>query len=150
MRVVVIGIGNRFRRDDAAGHRTAERVETAALPNVDSIQHDGEPAHLIDLWDGADIAYVVDAVPGDHPGRVHRIDVGDGRVPEQPRRDSSHAVRLGDAVELARALGRLPRRLVLIGIEASDFDAGEGMSPAVDRSADAVAQGIIREIAERA
>jgi hydrogenase maturation protease len=34
-------------------------------------------------------------------------------------------------VELARALGRLPPRLVFFGIEGACFDAGETLTPAV-------------------
>lgn len=147
MRAVVIGVGNRYRRDDAAGLDVVARISADDRPDVGVFEHDGEPAGLLDLWSDADVAYVVDAVrSGDPAGTVHRIEVGDGAVPDRPRRDSTHAIGLGDAVELARALGRLPDRLVMIGIEGSDFDAGEGLSADVVRASSRVARDILAEI----
>jgi len=40
---------------------------------------------------------------------------------------------LAEAIGLARAMGRLPRRLTLYGIEARRFDFGAPPSPAVLR-----------------
>lgn len=142
----VIGVGNPYRRDDAAGLEAARRVEAESLPDVEVLEHDGEPARLIELWAGADVVIVVDAVRADEvPGTIHRIEVGDGPVPERPRRDSTHAVGLGEAVELARALDRLPPRLVVFGIAGEDFEAGEGLTPKVAEAAEAVAREIVRD-----
>jgi hydrogenase maturation protease len=48
-----------------------------------------------------------------------------------------------EAIELARTLGRLPRRLVVYGIEGASFHPGAPLTPAV---ADAVkmAAGMVR------
>ena len=43
----------------------------------------------------------------------------------------THAFGLAEAVELARALRRLPQRLVLVGVEAVGFDYGAPLSPEV-------------------
>ena len=53
-------------------------------------------------------------------------------------RSSSHPG-LAEAVELARALGRLPAALELIGIEGSSFEAGRGLAPQVELAAEQVA-----------
>lgn len=56
---------------------------------------------------------------------------------------STHGLGVAEAIALGGALGRLPRRLVVIGIEGARFDAGEGLSPEVDRALDhAVALGL--------
>jgi hydrogenase maturation protease len=44
-----------------------------------------------------------------------------------------------EAVQLARALGRLPGRLLVIGIEGKRFDSGAGLSPEVERAAERLA-----------
>jgi hydrogenase maturation protease len=148
-RTVVIGVGNPYRRDDAAGLEVAARVRAAAPSGVEVLTHDGEPASLMDLWQDADVAYVIDAVPPNGtPGSVYQIHVGSEPVPDHPRRDSSHTIGLGDTVELARALGRLPGRLVLIGIEGADFSAGEGLSASVLASARIAAGSVLGEIEE--
>ena len=49
-------------------------------------------------------------------------------------RSSTHAFGVADAVELARALGRLPGRLDVYAIEGASFAAGDRLSPAVERA----------------
>lgn len=51
---------------------------------------------------------------------------------------------VGEAIELARALGQLPRRLILVGVDAKSLCAGAPLTVQVaDRLDDAV-----REVAE--
>jgi hydrogenase maturation protease len=151
-RAVVIGVGNPFRGDDGAGIEAARALRGILSDEVEVVEHDGEPAALIDVWEGATIAYVIDAVRSDDaPGTVHRLELdGDGGlvIPGSPRRDSSHALGLGDAVELARVLDRLPRRLVLVGITGESFELGEGLSMPVQDAIGKVAADVAREVTE--
>ncbi|HET9076592.1 MAG TPA: hydrogenase maturation protease [Acidimicrobiales bacterium] len=164
-RRVVIGIGNPYRGDDGAGPEAARRVRAGTPASVEVVEHDGEPAGLLDLWDNAEIAIVVDAVRSDGVRsdgvrsdgvrsdgrdprlRFHRLeldaDAGDSPVPSAV---SSHGVGPGDAVELARVLGRLPRRLVLYGIEGVNFEPGLGLSPEVEAATSVVADRIVKEV----
>ena len=50
-------------------------------------------------------------------------------------RNSTHEFGLGYAVETARALGRLPEALWIIGVEGKDFGFGEALSVPVARAA---------------
>ncbi|MFJ7333178.1 hydrogenase maturation protease [Streptomyces sp. NPDC101116] len=137
-RIAVIGVGNEFRRDDGVGcsvaARLLERAESRALPPGTVVATcDGDPARLIGLWEGAGLAVVVDAAhaePG-HPGLVHRIELGAERLARQPT-TSSHGLGLGEAVELARVLGRLPGHLVVYAVEGADTSVGAGLSPALE------------------
>ena len=52
--MLVIGLGNAARGDDAAGLIAARRLG--------GVEHEGDPLALLDLWDGADCAVVIDAV----------------------------------------------------------------------------------------
>ena len=76
--VVVIGVGNEFRRDDGAGPAVVARLRDLAPPGVRLVITDGEPTRLIDAWAGAALAVVVDAVRArdqirDRPGRGRSI-----------------------------------------------------------------------------
>ena len=103
-----------------------------------------EPTRLIDAFGDADVAFLVDAVSTGAPaGTVHRFDASEAPVPSRELRSSTHALGIGEALELARALGRLPRRTVVFGVEGSDFVAREGMTPAV-------AEGVARAVGEAA
>jgi hydrogenase maturation protease len=102
---------------------------------VEVRQHDGEPTGLIDAWDGADLAIVVDAVASHGaPGRIHRLEVDAVKELKPAAEVSSHGPSPGAAVALARALDRLPGRLVLYGIEGKTFTPGLGLSAEVEAS----------------
>jgi hydrogenase maturation protease len=147
-RIVVIGVGNPFRGDDGAGPEVARRVRAATPSWVDVVEHDGEPAGLLDVWEGADLAVVVDAVRShpSSPGHVHRVLVEASMGVGAPSGVSSHAGGPGDAVALARALDRLPARLVLYGIEGATFSAGLGLTPSVESSVTAVVARIVSDV----
>ena len=140
--VVVIGVGNPFRRDDGAGPAVVERLRLADLPGVDLAESDGEPGTLIMLWETRRLAVVVDTVHTHHrpAGHVHRRLMA--RRPSDGS-TSSHAMDLGDTVALARELDRLPDRMLLLGIETADTGYGTGLTPAVAKAVDRVVEHIV-------
>ena len=75
---------------------------------------------------------VVDAAAsGAPPGSVRRFEAHAAPLPAHLLRSSTHAFGVAEAIELARALGRLPPILDVYAIEGSDFSAGAGLSPPV-------------------
>jgi hydrogenase maturation protease len=136
---LVIGLGNAARSDDAAGLSAARRLRERGR---DAREHEGDPTALIELWRDAGEVIVVDAVrSGAAPGTIRRVDATAAPLPASLRTSTStHAVGLADAIELARALGRLPRQVVVYGIEGERFAAGTGLTPAVAAAVDAVVE----------
>jgi len=59
---------------------------------------------------------------------------------------SSHGMGLGEAVELARVLGRLPERLVVYAVEGEDVSVGRGLSAPVRTAVAVVAERVRQEI----
>ncbi|HYL34388.1 MAG TPA: hydrogenase maturation protease [Bryobacteraceae bacterium] len=116
----IIGCGNTDRADDAAGLLVAQRLRELGL---DAIEHSGDGFALLDLWHGSDDVVLVDAmVSGAPPGTVS---VWDGSIPVCASfRCSSHMFGPAEAIELGRALDRLPRRIRIYGIEAAQFEHG--------------------------
>jgi len=139
LRVVVVGMGSEYRRDDGAGPAVAELVTrgTGGITNLGPI---ADPLDLLGLWDDADLAIVIDAVrTGAAPGTVRSIELGAGPParPEDPTPSagpSTHGIGLAGVLRLARAVGRAPRRVVVVGIEGGDFGQGEGLTPEVARA----------------
>jgi len=145
--VVVIGVGNDFRRDDGAGPAVVARLRDLVPPGVRLTITDGEPARLVEAWTGAAVAVVVDAVRArpPHPGQVHRF------VVDQPRAGmeqaaSSHGLGLDDAIALAVALDRMPGRLIVHAIEAADLTQGPGLTPPVAAAVGVVAAAILADL----
>jgi hydrogenase maturation protease len=142
----LIGIGNRFRSDDAAGLEVVRRLRLAHPPGVRLIEQEGEPVSLIESWSSVDEALVVDSVSaGSAPGTLHRFDVTDAPLPAQVF-PSTHAMGLPEAVELARELGRLPKRLVVYGIEGQSWEAGEGLSEPVQKTVEKLVMDLYHEL----
>jgi hydrogenase maturation protease len=126
---VVVGMGNRMRRDDGVGPAVvaALRAAGAAATLAELGDH---ASRVVEVLEGADTAVIVDAIrAGDEVGAVRRFD-GD-RLPEDGfPRASTHTLPLPEALRLAAALGVAPRVFV-VGVEAGDLSHGEGLTPAV-------------------
>jgi hydrogenase maturation protease len=145
--VVVIGVGNEFRRDDGAGPAVVGKLRDRVPPGVNLVLTDGEPTRLVDAWTGAALAIVVDAVRAQppHPGQVHRFEV-DGPHHGTGPAASSHGLGLDDAVRLAQALDRMPGCLIVHAIEAADLTQGPGLTPPVAEAVDVVANAILDDL----
>ena len=146
--MLVIGIGNELRGDDAAGLEAARLVrERTAGQDVTVRLQQADPSALLDQWEGARAVVLVDAMrSGAPPGTIRRFDASEGPLPAGLRRSTStHAIGLADAIELARALGRLPGRIVVFAIEGAAFEAGAGLSDAVLRKLDPLAGAVLAE-----
>jgi len=145
--VVVVGVGNSYRGDDGAGLAVAERVRGRLPEGVELVTCEQEASRVIDAIEGRDAAVLVDASSsGVSPGTIHRFDASAEPVPARTFRSSTHAFGVGEAVELARALGKLPGVVVVYGVEGRDFAAGEGLSEAVAAAVGPAAEAVLEEL----
>ncbi|HEY6270473.1 MAG TPA: hydrogenase maturation protease [Terriglobales bacterium] len=145
--ILVIGIGNEYASDDAAGLLVARRLKQAGRADFAIREESGEGAALIEAWKSAARVIVIDAVrSGGDPGGLHRLDASGAPLPAESFRGSTHAFGLYEAVELARSLGDLPQRMIVFGVEGQNFAAGRSVSPAVEHAIDSVARAVLEEI----
>ena len=131
--MLVIGVGNELRHDDGAGLEIVRRVRHEARdPAIDVDELEGGPLGLLDAWHGRVAAVVVDTMrSGAGPGTIRRFDASHDPLPSREGASSTHAVGVGEAIELARTLDRLPARLIVYAVEGRRFDAGLGLSDEV-------------------
>ena len=140
---LIIGIGNEYRGDDAVGLIVARRLKGRLADSVKILEQTGDGAALMDAWRGAETVIVIDAVAsGAAPGAVHRFDANTRPIPKNAFRCSTHAFGVAEAIELSRAMGELPRSLIVYGIEGKNFAVGVRLSPEVE--------GALGEVARRA
>lgn len=131
--VVVIGVGNVMRGDDGVGPVAVELLDHEGFVGAETLVLDGESTRLLDAWSSRRRAIVIDAIRlGDPAGTVHELEVGRDLLPAWTAETSSHETGLAEAVELSRALDRLPDRLLVFGIEPGDVSPGPGLSPEVE------------------
>jgi len=146
VQTLVIGLGNLDRGDDAVGVQIVRQVAAERL-YVRVLELD-DPSEALDAWDREDTVVVADAVrSGGHPGDIHVVDAVTQKLPTGHwSAGGTHALGLAALVELARALGQLPRRLVVVGVEAKQFVHGTPMSDAVAAAVPAAAEAVLAAI----
>jgi hydrogenase maturation protease len=151
-RDLIIGVGNRDRGDDAVGPivcdlvRDLRRADDLSdnLSDVATAVFEGSVVDLPTRWGSDDRVTIVDAAaPAGSPGRVTTVDVLRERL-TTPGTISTHSIDVGAAIELARALDRLPAELTVIGVEAASCDFGAPLTPDVQRAAGRVATELSR------
>ena len=81
-----------------------------------------------------------------HHVEVVKVDVGSGSLPREVRLASTHALSVGEALELGRALGRAPRRVVLLGVEGAAFAMGDPLTPSVEAALEEVVAEALGEL----
>lgn len=141
---LVIGVGNRDRGDDGVGPVVAERLASSGIPAVEH-SHDG--AALLDVWAGRESVILVDAMrSGAAPGTIRRFDASREPLPKGAFGISSHLFGPVEAVETARALGRLPSNFIVFGIEGQSYGFGEPLSPMVHRALTSVLAQVAIEV----
>jgi hydrogenase maturation protease len=146
--VVIIGVGNDYRTDDAAGLLAARRLAALGLPGVHVVDSVGDGTDLINAWENMDKAIVIDSVRSESaPGKVYRFDGLTAEIDlENLSACSTHAFSIPETIALARTLDRLPQSLVIYGVEADSFAPGEGLTEAVAEGVDKIVQMIRAEI----
>lgn len=146
--VLVIGLGNDFRSDDRVGLHVARLIQADRLPHVETLVGVGDAIDLLDRWNDAAMVIVVDcAVSGGQAGLIHRFDALSEPIPEALfSRYSTHVFSVADALALGGALGRMPRKLIVYGIEAANCAPGTELTSAVEQAAQAVREAIGRDI----
>lgn len=162
-KVVIAGIGNPYRHDDAVG--LVVSTGAGSFGGVSDIGPVDDPLDLLGRWDGAALAIVVDAVcSGERPGSIRVLELterettapaGEGPAGEKAapraarsRPTSSHGVDVEEVLRLARLVSSAPRRVVLVGIEGSDFSEGVGLSEPVGSAVPEALREVIRLVEE--
>lgn len=135
MRTLVVGLGNRFRGDDGAGPAVVD-----LLVDTHVMTTGGDPLGVIHTWSDYDRVVLVDAMRSGQPvGTINWLDASQD-LPQNASYSSTHSLGPTELVGLARVLDCVPDRLEVVGIEASTFEMGAELSPAVRKATYSVAE----------
>ena len=146
--VLVIGIGNELRGDDGAGVEVARRLRGPARhAGIEVRELRGEPTRLLEAWEGCDAVVLVDTMRSGAPaGTIRRFDASREPLPVPLRGSSStHAFSLDQAIELGRALDRLPETVIVFAVEGRTFEAGSGLSEELEAMTQSLADAVLIE-----
>lgn len=158
MRILIAGVGNVLRADDAFGVEVAHRMAEMELPDGVHVVETGigGMALVQELQEGWDALVVVDAVDlGRPPGNVMLIepDVVDVHALTVDERHDlladMHLATPERVMMLAKALGVLPPNVLMVGCQPQDPESiGTGMSAPVEAAVGIAVKEIVRHIDE--
>lgn len=145
---IVIGIGNSLRNDDGVGLRVAHMIGDMAIKGVSVVEGIGDGYSLVDIWSKHDRAIVIDCtVSGNTPGKLFRFDALREEIPADLFNGySTHSISVAEALELGKVLGKIPKNLIIYGIEGKDLSPGEILTPEVEDSAHRAVELIVEEL----
>lgn len=145
--ILVVGVGNEYRSDDGVGLVVARFLRKVLNPTVTVLEETADGLALMAAWKDADLVIVIDAVDsGGQPGTVRRLDARLRSSVAGPSAPSTHAISLMEAIQLARALGELPPRLIVYGVQGKSFELGVGLSAEVAKAVPEVAKLVLQEV----
>ncbi len=158
LRVLVAGVGNQLRADDAFGVVVAHRLMKMDLPEGVKVVETGIGgiALVQELQEGYDALVIIDAVDRDRPpGHVMLILLDVPHVNDMEwgeRYDFLADVHLATperALIMSKALGVLPDNTLMVGCQPVDAETpGIPMSPEVTAACDVAVREILRHLDE--
>jgi hydrogenase maturation protease len=148
MPVRVIGVGSPH-ADDALGWEVVRRLrKRGGLSEVELFEVDGGQ-RLLDHLDGRGTLILIDALTGGgSPGTIWRFEWPDARL-DRMAPASTHALSPAAALELACALGLLPPRVVIHGLEIASSQPGDPLSAVAAAAVPRLALRIEEEVLSR-
>jgi hydrogenase maturation protease len=150
--LVVIGVGNILRRDDAVGVRVVESLreiqehDPVALPDQTRLVDGG--TLLMDLLPavrGARGLVLVDALRLGEPEGTVSVQHGDAIVPVSGA-GGQQASPLGELLAAGRLMGWLPEPVALVGVEVTHIDFGTELTPVVAAVLPAAVDAVRQEL----
>jgi hydrogenase maturation protease len=131
-RITVLGVGNLLRMDEGVGvHavRALEQRHREDMPEVDFLDGGTLGLNLLPFIEEASSLLILDAVDfGAQPGTTIEL-TGDSIPRFTGIKLSEHQVTLQEVLGLAQIRGRLPDRMMLIGMQPADLGTGASLSP---------------------
>ena len=142
LKILIAGVGNELRQDDAFGVLLAKKLQDeAGFPDSVKVMEIGSAGiHLVQqLFDKYYALILLDVVCwGGEPGTIHfkEIDVKDIReLPAEEKNEfmaDMHYINPLKALMLAKALNVYPQKVLFLGCESAEHEEiGIGLSPAV-------------------
>jgi len=147
--VTVLGIGNLIAGDDGFGIHALRELQArlggeAAFGLVELVDGGVLGLELLTVVEAAERLLVLDAVDaGLEPGAMVELSVDQVAAPRSGRL-SVHQITFNDLIALARLRDRLPRELILLGVQPGSTATSDQLSPRALAALPAVAERALK------
>lgn len=144
--VVIVGIGNPYRGDDAAGLAVIDSLEGKVNGMIHLSKQNGDIGGLLDIFVRYPKVFIVDACFSDPSmGAWMRIDALQQSLPEENAQTSTHGLGLSQAIAFAKNLETLPSKLIVYAIAGENFNMSDALSPKIAKTVDRVVEELLTE-----
>lgn len=143
-RILVVGVGSDF-GDDRVGPYVIDRL-AARLPAGCELRKLRAPADLLDQLDDITELHVVDGCRGaGPPGSIIRGELDNAAFSDICFR-GTHDLNVVSALRLTEALGQLPQRATIWGVEMANFGSPQSLRAALTMEVAAGADRLVERI----
>ena len=144
----IFAVGNSFYGDDGVGSVVLDRIgEENIFPDAEMFDAHTDALSLLDHLVPGELNVVIDAAHmGMEPGQVAGFGPKEVRLKIQSDHLSMHGFGLAETFNLAERLGKLPERVLIIGVEPERIEINCGLSPVVARAVPQVISIIQAEV----
>ena len=143
MPVLVIGIGNPSRGDDAIGPLAIERLEAMALPGVELLtDFQLQVEHALDLVGRSEVVFVDATVAGEGPFSLETV------APAADLSATTHALAPAAVLDVYRQYTDAPLPVArVLAVRGFDFELGAPLSDAAARNLEAALEVLVAHLA---
>lgn len=129
----IFAVGNSFYGDDGVGAAVLERIrESDAFPGAELIDIQTDALALIDELAPDELNVVIDAADmGLPPGAALGFRPSEVSLKIHADHLSLHGFGLAETFSLAVQLGRLPRRVLIVGVQPERIEINQGLTATV-------------------
>ncbi|RKZ19103.1 hypothetical protein DRQ50_02775 [bacterium] len=133
MDVKVIAVGNSFYGDDGVGAAVLDAIrESDSLPGIELIDIHTDALALLDHLEPGRAHIIVDAAQmGLEPGDVVAFRPDEVKLRIRQDNLSVHGFGLPEAFAMARQIGRMPEKVLIVGVEPARIVIDTGLSDVV-------------------
>lgn len=147
--ILLVGVGNEFRADDAAGMLTVRAAASRLGELVRAIEATDDLTRVIDhLQDGDRVLFIDAVVSSDPPGTIKTFNLLRRSLPSDVRMVMSHAVSIPQVIDLAKAAGVTLQSAHLVGIAVDCLGYGTEVCEPVRRGIAAAVAEIERLVSQ--
>lgn len=125
----LVCLANPNRGDDAFGWIVADQFINEGETLFSVIKSSGDITDLLDVFGSYRKVIVLDAMETEDLVPIKKWDAKEESLPASLSGTSSHVLGVGQAIELSRALDKIPDELIVIGVKGVNFQMGEELSP---------------------
>ncbi|MCX7983975.1 MAG: hydrogenase maturation protease [Bacteroidetes bacterium] len=150
-KVLVVGIGNELRQDDAVGIIITKRIEALKLPYITVRYVKDDLTKLYTLWEGYSIVVLVDAMEcGKEPGACTILPLTSETLQQLKYKSigTTHSLPLLAVIGISKVLGNAPSQVYLVGVQIRSVMVGEQLSKETEQYISEVIQKILRVISQ--